>query len=81
MSRENPLWGALKIHGELGELLKIEIEIKIGETSVSKYMVRHRKPSSQTRKAFLENHVKSMVSVDFFVVPRSDSRSYTFSWY
>jgi putative transposase len=33
MSRENPLWGAPKIHGEL-----LKIGIGIGETSVSKYM-------------------------------------------
>ncbi len=32
-------------------------------------MVRSRKPSSPTWRAFLENHVKDLVSVDFFVVP------------
>jgi len=31
--------------------------------------VRHRKPPSQTWRTFLENHVKTMVSVDFFTVP------------
>jgi len=64
MSRENPLWGAPKIHGEL-----LKLGIDIGETSVSKYMVRRRRPPSQTWRAFLENHRKSMVSVDFFTVP------------
>jgi putative transposase len=64
MSRENPLWGAPKIHGEL-----LKLGIDIGETSVSKYMRRHRRPPSQTWKAFLDNHVNSMVSVDFFTVP------------
>jgi putative transposase len=64
MSRENPIWGAPKIHGEL-----LKLGIEIGETSVSKYMVRRRTPPSQTWKTFLENHVKSMVSVDFFTVP------------
>ena len=64
MSRENPLWGAPKIHGEL-----LKLGIEIGETSVSKYMVRRRRPPSQTWRTFLENHVKSMVSVDFFTVP------------
>ncbi len=63
-SRENPLWGAPRIHGKL-----LKLGIDIGETSVSKYMVRHRKPSSQTWRTFLENHVKTMVSVDFFTVP------------
>src|ERR687898_885385 len=64
MSRENPIWGAPKMHGEL-----LKLGIEIGETSVSKYMLRRRRPPSQTWKTFLENHVKSMVSVDFFTVP------------
>ena len=64
MSRENPLWGAPHIHGEL-----LKLGIEISETSVAKYMVRHRKPPSQTWRTFLDNHVKNLVSVDFFTVP------------
>ena len=64
MSRENPIWGAPRIHGEL-----LKLGIDVGETSVSKYMVRRRRPPSQTWRTFLDNHVKSMVSVDFFTVP------------
>ena len=43
--------------------------IDIGESSVSKYMVRFRKPPSQTWRTFLENHAKQLVSIDFFTVP------------
>jgi hypothetical protein len=64
MSRENPLWGAPHIHAEL-----LKLDIEIGETSVGKYLVRHPKPSSQTWRTFLGNHVKTLVSVDFFIVP------------
>jgi len=64
MCRENPTWGAPRIHGEL-----LKLGIDIGETSVSKYMVRGRKPPSQTWRTFLENHVSQLVSVDFFTVP------------
>ena len=64
MSRENPIWGAPRIHGEL-----LKLGIDIGETSVSKYMVHCRKPPSQTWRTFLANHLKSLVSVDFFTVP------------
>jgi putative transposase len=64
MSRHNPMWGAPRVHGEL---LKLGIEIT--EPTVAKYMLRRRKPPSQTWRTFLENHVKSMVSVDFFTVP------------
>jgi transposase InsO family protein len=39
------------------------------ETSVSKYMARNHKPASQTWKTFLDNHLKTAVSVDFFTVP------------
>ena len=64
MSRENPLWGAPRIHGEL-----LKLGIDIGETSVGKYIVRSRKLPSQNWRTFLENHVKTMVSIDFFTVP------------
>jgi transposase InsO family protein len=64
MSRENALWGAPRIHGEL-----LKLGIDIGETSVSKYMIRRRNPPSQTWRTFLDNHVKTLVSVDFFTVP------------
>jgi putative transposase len=64
LSRENPLWGAPRIHGEL-----LKRGIAVGEKSVSKYMVRHRKPPSQTWRTFLDNPVKTIVSVDFFTVP------------
>jgi putative transposase len=64
MSLENPLWGAPRIHGEL-----LKLGIDIGETSVSKYLVRPHTPPSQTWRTFLDNHVKAMVSVDFFTVP------------
>jgi transposase InsO family protein len=60
MSREN----APRIHGEL-----LTLGIDIGGTSVSKYLVRRHKRPSQTWRTFLDNHLKSMVSVDFFTVP------------
>jgi putative transposase len=64
MCRENPGWGAPRIHGEL-----LKLGIDIGESSVSKYMVRGRNPPSQTWRTFLENHAKQLVSIDFFTVP------------
>ena len=64
INRENPTWGAPRIHGEL-----LKLGIDIGETSVSKYMVRAHKPPSQTWRTFLENHLQQLVSIDFFTVP------------
>jgi putative transposase len=64
MCRENPTWGAPRIHGEL-----LKLGIDIGESSVTKYMLRGRKPPSQTWRTFLENHLSQLVSIDFFTVP------------
>ena len=69
MSRSNPLWGAPRIHGEL-----LKLGITVSQASVSKYMVRHSKPPSQTWRAFLKNHAKDIVSVDFFTVPTATFR-------
>jgi putative transposase len=64
MSTANPLWGAPRIHGEL-----LKLGIQISQATVAKYMVRQRKPPSQTWRTFLENHVQQLVAIDFLVVP------------
>jgi transposase InsO family protein len=64
MSTANPLWGAPRIHGELQKL-----GVEISQAAVSKYVVRHRRPPSPSWRTFLDNHLGSLVSVDFFVVP------------
>lgn len=69
MCVSNPTWGAPRIHGEL-----LKLGIDVSQTTVSKYMVRRRKPPSQTWRTFLENHVKQLVSIDFFVVPTVNFR-------
>ena len=52
MCQENPGWGAPSIHGEL-----LRLGLDIGESSVSKYMVRSSRPPSQTWRTFLDNHL------------------------
>jgi hypothetical protein len=64
ISQANSLWGAPRIHGEL-----LKLGIEISQAAVSNYMVRHRKPTSPPWRAFLDNHVKDLVSIDFFTVP------------
>jgi transposase InsO family protein len=64
MSLANPLWGAPRIHGEL-----LKLGIFVGQTSVAKYMARHRRPPSQGWKTFLRNHADAIASIDLFVVP------------
>lgn len=64
MCISNPTWGAPRVHAEL-----LKLGIDVSQSTVSKYMVTPRKPPSQTWRTFLKNHVKQLVSVDFFVVP------------
>ena len=64
MSRENPLWGAPRIHGEL-----LKLGFEIAQSSVAKYMVKRRGPPSQGWRTFLYNHAPDVAAMDFFVVP------------
>ncbi len=75
MSRENPTWDAPRIHGEL-----LKRGIDIGETSVSKYLVRRRQPPSQTWRTFLDSHLKDLVSIDSLPCPPFVFRSCTCFW-
>jgi putative transposase len=69
MARENPTWGAPRVHGEL-----LMLGFEVGEATVSRYMPRRRKPPSQRWRAFLRNHTRDLVSIDFFVVPTATFR-------
>jgi putative transposase len=64
MWRSNPTWGSPRIVGELGKL-----GITVAKSTVERYRPRVRKPPSPTWKAFLTNHVKDLVSCDFFTMP------------
>lgn len=64
MSSMNPTWGSPRIVGELAKL-----GISTTKSTVDKYRVRVRKPPSPTWRAFLKNHAKDIVSIDFMVVP------------
>jgi putative transposase len=69
MATANPYWGAPRIHGEL-----LKLGMEVSERTVSRLMPKYRKPPSQTWKAFLNNHVQGLVSVDFFTVPTASFR-------
>ncbi len=69
MSLANPRWGAPRIHGEL-----LKLGIQVSQGTVAKYIVRLRRPPSQTWKTFLKNHAKDLASTDFFVVPTVTSQ-------
>ena len=69
MSQANPVWGAPRIHGELQKL-----GIEVSESSVAKYLVRPRRPSSQSWSTFLRNQMQQIMAADFFVVPTATGR-------
>jgi transposase InsO family protein len=65
MSRENPLWGAPRIHGEL-----LKLGFAVAQSTVAKYVARNRNdPSGQSWATFLRNHAPQIAAMDLFVVP------------
>src|SRR2546428_4058342 len=64
ISKENPLWGAPRIHGKL-----LKLGFEIAESTVSKYMIWCRGPPSQTWRTFLRNHADGVAAIDLCVVP------------
>ncbi len=69
MAQANPLWGAPRIHGELPKL-----GIAVAERTVSRLLPKRRTPPSQTWRTFLANHVRDLVSIDFFTIPTAGLR-------
>jgi putative transposase len=63
------LWGAPRIHGEL-----LKLGIKVAERTVSRLLPKRRTPPSQSWRTFLANHVRDLVSIDFFTVPTARLR-------
>ena len=64
LSAANVGWGSPRIVGELCEL-----GIDVAKSTGEKYRVRSKQPPSPTWKAFLNNHVRDLVSIDFLVLP------------
>ena len=69
MAQTNPRWGAPRIHGE-----RLKLGIDICQATVAKYIVRPRRPPSQTWRTFLANHAVQTVAADCFLVPTATGR-------
>ncbi len=63
MSKEDPLWGGPRIHGEL-----LKLEFEMAGSTVSKYIIRHRRPPSQTWRTFLRTHADAIAAIDLCVI-------------
>jgi hypothetical protein len=68
MKRENPTWGAPRIHGEL-----LALGFEISEPTVSRYLQRLRRIPEESKAsqwlAFLNNRRELIAAFDFFTVP------------
>ena len=68
MKRENPSWGAPRIHGEL-----LMLGFDISEPTVSRYLRRLKRNPDESKasqwSAFLKNHSEALAAFDFFTVP------------
>ena len=65
MWQANPTWGSPRIRAELAKL-----GLQISAATIRKYRPkRERGPPSQSWRAFLRNHTKQLIAVDFFTVP------------
>ena len=47
----------------------LKLGIQVSQATVSKYLVKNRKPPSQAWRTFLQNHTSDLISVDFLTVP------------
>ncbi len=63
MVKENHLWGAERIRGEL-----LKLNIKVSKRTIQKYMPKVRQQSGQTWATFLKNHGGDIWACDFTVV-------------
>jgi putative transposase len=65
ISRDNPLWGTVRIRGELRKL-----GIAVSAGSVRRYRWRRpARPPSQTWRTFLRDHAAHIWAADLFSVP------------
>src|SRR6266436_68944 len=64
-----PSLGRPRIHGEL-----LKLGIDVAERTVSRLLTKRRTPPSQSWRTFLANHVRDLVSLDFFTVPTARLR-------
>jgi putative transposase len=70
MWQANPTWGSPRIRAELAKL-----GLEVSAATVRKYRPRgERRPPSQSWRAFLRNHTKQLIAVDFFTVPTATFR-------
>src|SRR5262245_50537104 len=71
MAKENPTWGAPRIHGEL-----LKLGFEVSERTVSRCLARvgRKGDAGKLWLAFLRNHREGIAAMDFFTVPTATFR-------
>ena len=71
MAKENVLWGAERIRGEL-----LKLGIRVCKRTIQKYAYAVRGPRrrGQSWTTFLKNHAPDIAAIDFFTVPTATFR-------
>jgi hypothetical protein len=66
MAKENPTWGAPRIHGEL-----LKLGFEVSERTVSRYVARvgRNEDARKLWSVFLKNHREVIAAMDLFTVP------------
>src|SRR5262245_44728272 len=66
MAKENPTWGAPRIHGEL-----LMLGFNLSETTVSRWLRQAPRTPNPAKRGFtfLRNHRAAIAAMDFFTVP------------
>ena len=69
MHKDNPLWGAGRIQGEL-----LKLGYKVSPFTIKKHLPKRPDPPSPTWKVFFRNHLDAIAAADSFVVITSTFR-------
>ena len=69
MHKDNPLWGAGRIQGEL-----MKLGFKVSAFTIRKHLPKRPDPPSPTWKVFFRNHLDAIAAADSFVVITSTYR-------
>ena len=67
LAKDNPRWGAPRIHGEL-----LKLGFRVAQSTVAKWLPPRPapgKPPSQAWRTFRRNHLFQAAAMDFFVIP------------
>ena len=75
-SREEPTYSPSQSDVGLAEVVAelAMLGIEVAKSTVEKYQPKRAGPPSPTWRTFLDQHVRDLVSIDFFIVPTATFR-------